>query len=418
MPSTREAMTAAHRLGANGFDGAHLPYGSYSTAAHGPRLGVRLGDHVLHVAALLRRADAAPEDIAAVDTANLDLLLGRDRATWDRVRAGLRRAIDDPAVAESIVAEAVPLTDCTLHLPCTVADYVDFYGNEYHASNVGRIFRPGQPPLTPNWKHLPIGYHGRAGTIVPSGTDISRPQGLRPEPEGPPTFGPSRRLDIEVEVGFVLGSPAPQGEIALTDAEDHIFGLVLTNDWSARDIQAFEYVPLGPFLGKSFATSIAAWVTPLSCLDAARIAPPPRDLPLAPYLDDSAAPAWAFDIDIEVVLNGEVVSTAPYATTYWTAAQMLAHLTVNGAGLRAGDFFASGTISGPEPRQRGSFLEISWGGTEPLLLADGTEITFLRDGDEVTLRAVAPGPTGATISFGECTGRVKGPRRATNRALE
>ncbi|WP_280334313.1 fumarylacetoacetate hydrolase family protein [Nocardia wallacei] len=399
-------LTAAGRLGGTGFGSTHLPYGSYSTAACGPRLGVRLGDHALSVAALLRHAGAAADDIAAADAANLEILLARDRATWDRVRAGVVRAVEDAAVAESVVREAVPLAACTLHLPFTVADYVDFYGNEFHATNVGRIFRPGQPPLTPNWKHLPIGYHGRAGTIVPSGTAIRRPEGLRPEPAGPPTFGPSRRLDIEAEVGFVLGSPVPRGEIALRDADDHIFGLVLTNDWSARDIQAFEYVPLGPFLGKSFATSIAAWVTPLACLDRARVAPPPREAPLAAYLDDSATAAWAFDIDIDIVLNGEVVSTAPYASTYWTAAQMLAHSTVNGAGLRAGDFFASGTVSGPGRRQRGSLLEITWGGTEPLRLADGSEIAVLRDGDEVTLRATAPGPSGTTITFGECAGRV------------
>ncbi|MBY8854877.1 fumarylacetoacetase [Nocardia sp. CA2R105] len=398
-------MTAAERLASTGFDINHLPYGSFSTSESGPKLGVRLGDHVLGAAALLGHADAAPEDVAATDHANLDTLLTRDRAAWDRVRAGIVRVLTDPALAETVVAEAVPLSVASLHLPFTIADYVDFYGNEFHASNVGRIFRPGQPPLTPNWKHLPIGYHGRAGTIVPSGTEIARPKGLRPETEGAPTFGPSRRLDIEVEMGFVLGSAVPQGEVALTDADDHIFGLTLTNDWSARDIQAFEYVPLGPFLAKSFATSISVWVTPLAALDRARTAPPPRDTPLAPYLDDSATPAWAFDIEIDVVLNGEVVSTAPYATTYWTAAQMLAHMTVNGAGLRPGDFFASGTISGPDANQRGSFLEITWGGSEPLSLADGTEIAFLRDNDEVTLRARAAGPEGA-ITLGETTGRI------------
>ncbi|WP_067667929.1 fumarylacetoacetase [Nocardia miyunensis] len=399
-------MTAAERLATTGFDIDHLPYGSFSTSDSGPKLGVRLGDHVLGVATLLGHAGAAPEDVAATDDANLDTLLTRDRAAWDRVRAGIIRASTDPSVAETVVAEAVPLAETVLHLPFTVADYVDFYGNEFHASNVGRIFRPGQPPLTPNWKHLPIGYHGRAGTIVASGTEIPRPEGLRPEPEGPPTFGPSRRLDIEVEMGFVLGSPVPQGKVALADADDHVFGLALTNDWSARDIQAFEYVPLGPFLAKSFATSVSAWVTPLAALARARTTPPRRDVPLAPYLDDSTTPAWAFDIDIDVVLNGEVVSTAPYSATYWTAAQMLAHMTVNGAGLRAGDFFASGTISGPEPKQRGSFLEITWGGTEPLSLADGTEIAFLRDNDEVTLRARATGPNGTPLVFGETTGRI------------
>ncbi|WP_024802870.1 fumarylacetoacetase [Nocardia sp. BMG51109] len=399
-------MTAADRLATEGFGITHLPYGSFSASAAGPKLGVRLGGHVIGVAALLRHAGAAPGDIEATDGPNLDRLLTCDRAVWDRVRAGIVRALTEPSFAESVVAEAVPISEATLHLPFTVADYVDFYGNEFHASNVGKIFRPGQPALTPNWKHLPIGYHGRAGTIVPSGTEIPRPKGLRPEPEGPPTFGPSRRLDIEAEMGFVLGSPVPRGEVALADADGHIFGLVLTNDWSARDIQAFEYVPLGPFLGKSFATSTAVWVTPLAALERARTAPPAREPAPAAYLDDSTTPAWAFDIRIDVVLNGEVVSTAPYDTTYWTAAQMLAHMTVNGAGLRAGDFFASGTISGPERNQRGSFLEMSWGGTEPLSLADGTEISFLRDGDEVTLRARAVAPDGSTLALGECTGRV------------
>ncbi len=399
-------MSAADQLTTEGFGVTHLPYGSYSTISSEPRLGVRLGDHVVDAAALLRHTGATPDDIAATDAANLDGLLARDRATWDRVHAGLVHALNDPAGTEGIAAEAVPLAEATLHLPFTVADYVDFYGNEFHASNVGRIFRPGQPPLTPNWKHLPIGYHGRAGTIVPSGTEVPRPRGLRPEPEGPPTFGPSRRLDIEAEVGFVLGSPAPQGQIPLTDAADHIFGLVLTNDWSARDIQAFEYAPLGPFLGKSFATSIATWVTPLACLEQARITPPHRDTQLVDYLDDSASPPWAFDIVIEIVLNGEVVSRAPYGTTYWTAAQMLSHMTVNGATLRPGDFFASGTVSGPDRGQRGCFLEITWGGAEPLTLADGTDITFLRDGDEVTLRAGASGG----LTLGECTGRIVGAR--------
>ena len=404
------STTAADRLGSPGNGAEHLPYGSYSTAgAPGERrLGVRLGDHVLDVAALLSmpEADVSPEAYAAVRSPSLDGLLARSRTVWDEVRAALQHLVTAPEVADAVVATATPLSDVTLNLPFTVADYVDFYGNEHHATNVGKIFRPSQPPLTPNWKHLPIGYHGRAGTIVPSGTDFPRPKGVRPEPEGPPTFGPSRRLDIEVEVGFVLGSPVPEGEVAIKEADEHVFGLVLTNDWSARDIQAFEYVPLGPNLGKSFRTTIAAWVTPLAALDAARVAPPARDTPLSPYLDDAGAEPWCFDLEIEVVLNGEVVSVAPFAETYWTAAQMLAHMTVNGAGLRAGDFFAGGTISGPRREQRGSFLELSWGGAEPLVLADGTEYTFLRDGDEVTLRATAPGAGDSRIALGECTGRV------------
>lgn len=406
----------AERYGTEGFGIEHLPYGSFTPDDGRQRLGVRIGDHVLDAGATLA---GTPEEIS-VQGGNLDNLLAAGRPAWQRVRAALTKALASTGTTGNLY----PLDGVTLDLPFTVADYVDFYGNEYHASNVGHIFRPDQPPLTANWKHIPIAYHGRAGTIVPSGTGVPRPKGMRPEPEGPPSFGPSRRLDVEAEVGFVLGGAAPAGEVPLKNAGDHIFGLVLTNDWSARDIQAFESVPLGPNLGKSFATSIASWVTPLDALDEARVAPPERDTPLSPYLDDTVldetvlddtvlastgAGPWGFDLAIEVVLNGETVSRPPFAATYWTAAQMLAHLTVNGAGLRPGDFFAGGTVSGPERGQRGCFLELCWGGKEPLMLADGTEFTFLRDGDRVTLRATAPGPDGAVIRLADCAGRVTPP---------
>ncbi|WP_326755473.1 fumarylacetoacetate hydrolase family protein [Streptomyces sp. NBC_01635] len=409
--STPSPTSAAAALGTVGNGVEHLPYGSFTAGDAAPRLGVRLGDHVLDVAAVLDLAGGNVSAAAreAADSPSLDGLLACSKAVWDEVRGALQAAFLDPARTDAILATAVPLSDVTLGLPFTVADYVDFYGNEFHARNVGKIFRPHMEPLTANWKHLPIGYHGRAGTIVPSGTDFPRPQGMRPEPEGPPSFGPSRRLDIEAEVGFVLGSPVPQGRVPLHEAEQHVFGLTLANDWSARDIQSFEYVPLGPNLGKSFCTTISPWVTPLAALAGSRVAPPPRDTPLASYLDDSDADPWCFDLQIEISLNGEVISVAPFAETYWTAAQMLAHMTVNGAGLRAGDFFAGGTVSGPERNQRGSFLEICWGGSEPLTLKDGSEFTFLRDGDEVSMRATAPGPDGSVIALGECTGRVLPP---------
>jgi fumarylacetoacetase len=306
----------------------------------------------------------------------------------------------------------VPLSEVTMHLPFEVADYVDFYCSIQHATNVGRIFRPDGDALLPNWRHLPVGYHGRAGTVVVSGTDVQRPAGQRKAPdEESPTFGPSRRLDIEAELGFVVGAPSPMGQPVPTSAfADHVFGVTPLNDWSARDIQAWEYVPLGPFLGKSFATSISAWVTPLAALEAARVDLPGQDPVPLDYLavDDPAG----FDIDFEVELNGEVVSRPPYAAMYWSPAQMLAHMTVNGASLRTGDLFASGTVSGPGKDQRGSFIELSWGGKEPLTLADGTTRTFLADGDVVTLTATAPGPTGTRIAFGEVTGRIEpAPRR-------
>jgi fumarylacetoacetase len=292
-------------------------------------------------------------------------------------------------------------------MPFTVADYVDFYSSEHHARNLGRILRPGQPELPPNWKHLPVGYHGRAGTVVVSGTDVVRPSGQRRTPEGEVVFGPTTRLDIEAEVGYVVGVPSSLGSPVPLDAfADHVFGICLVNDWSARDIQGWEYQPLGPFLGKSFATSVAAWVTPLAALDAAWIAPPPRDPQLLPYLDDAGAPPYGLDLRLEVRLNENLVSVPLFAQMYWTGAQQLAHMTVNGASLRTGDLFASGTVSGPERGERGSLVELSWNGAEPITLADGRERTFLEDGDEVVITATAPAPDGETIELGEVRGRV------------
>lgn len=404
MRITTDAGSPAARYGSDdGFGIEHLPYASFSPSAGKPsQIGTRLGDTVFSLAAVLDGA-GSPALNEAVAGPNLDHLLAAGHAVWDELRDLLCRALVSVSASrvESYDVEAVQL-----HMPFAVADFVDFYASEHHATNVGRMFRPMQPPLLPNWKHLPIGYHGRAGTITISGADIRRPNGLRPEPDGVPSYGPSRRLDIEAEVGFVLGGAVPGGQVSLEDAPDHIFGLVLLNDWSARDIQAYEYVPLGPFLGKSFATTISPWITPLAALQTARVTPPARDTALAPYLDDVDNEPWGFDLQMEVVLQGETVSRPPFATSYWTAPQMLAHMTVNGASLRPGDFFAGGTVSGPERDERGSFLELTWDGKEPLRLADGSEFTFLRDGDVVTLRATAPGPDGSVIRFGDCTGRI------------
>ncbi len=373
----------SERLEGYGLD--HLPYGVYSTADHGPRVGVRLGGTVVDA----HRATGIDEML----TGSLNAFLALGPEQWSLARSSIAAAAED--------AEAIPLEEVTLHLPFEVADYVDFYCSLQHATNVGRIFRPDSEPLTPNWRHLPIGYHGRAGTIVVSGTDVVRPCGQRPESGAPPTYGPSRRLDLEAELGFVVGVPSEQGSRVATSAfADHVFGVTLLNDWSARDLQAWEYVPLGPFLGKSFATSISPWVTPLAALEAARVPLPGQDPPPLEYLVVDEPAGYA--IDCEVVLDGEVVSRPPYAAMYWSPAQMLAHMTVNGASLRTGDLFASGTISGDEPDQRGSLLELSWGGREPL--PDGR--TFLEDGDEVTLRATAAGTGGGRITLGEVSGRV------------
>ena len=300
----------------------------------------------------------------------------------------------------------------SLHLPFEVADYVDFYASEHHASNLGRLFRPQNPdPLMPNWKHLPVGYHGRSASVVVSGTDIVRPCGQRKGPQDPaPVFGPSVRLDIEAELGFVVGTGNAMGEpIDVADAERHLFGVVLFNDWSARDIQAWEYVPLGPNLGKSFASTISPWVVPMLALAEAKVATPTQDPTPLPYL--AMEQPWGLDVDLAVEWNGEVVTRPPYKEMYWSPAQMLAHLTVNGAPTRTGDLFASGTISGPEKDQRGAFIELTWGGAEPVQVA-GEERTFLLDGDEVVLTASAPGPDGTRLGFGEARARILPARQA------
>jgi fumarylacetoacetase len=387
----------------------NLPYGVFSPAGSTERrVGVRLGDHVLDVGAAAAALGSPYRSLLAHRT--LNPLLAAGRTTWSEVRRAITAWATDPAHREAVEPLFHPLSEVSLHLPFEVADYVDFYASENHARNVGRIFRPdAEDSLTPNWKHLPIGYHGRSGTVIVSGTDVVRPSGQRKGPGDPaPVFGPSIRLDIEAEVGFVVGVPSELGRpVALGDFREHVFGLCLLNDWSARDVQAWEYVPLGPFLGKSFATSVSAWITPLEALEHARVAPPERTHPLLPYLDDSAPgiEPGGYDLRISVAINGHVVSEPPFSTMYWTAAQQLAHMTVNGASLRTGDLYGSGTVSGPEERQRGSLLELTWNGRDPLELPDGKR-AFLEDGDVVTMAAWAPGANGARVGLGEVSGRV------------
>jgi fumarylacetoacetase len=317
----------------------------------------------------------------------------------------LTLVLSDEAYRDAVEPHLHALEAVTLHLPFEVADYVDFYASEHHAGNVGALFRPDDPRLPAAWRHLPIAYHGRAGTVVVSGTEVVRPSGQRRGADGP-EFGPSTRLDIEAEIGFVVGGATSLGmPVPLSETADHLFGVVLLNDWSARDIQAWEYVPLGPFLGKSFATSISAWVTPMSALAAARVELPGQDPRPHEYLHDDEV-VRGVDLHLEVRLNGTVVSRPESSHMYWSPEQMLAHLTVNGASLRDGDLFASGTVSGPEPHTLGCLLELTRNGAEPLTLDDGTTRTYLEDGDVVTITAWAPGPDGSRVGVGEVTGRV------------
>jgi fumarylacetoacetase len=294
---------------------------------------------------------------------------------------GPRGWADALAAARDHDGPRTSLAGARLRLPFEVADFVDFYSSLEHATNLGRILRPGREPLQPNWRWLPVGYHGRAGTVVVSGTDVVRPRGQR----GPGDFGPTERLDVELELGFVVGVPGEA--IAVDSFAEHVFGVVLVNDWSARDVQAWEYAPLGPFLGKSFQTSISAWVTPLALLEERRLEAPPQEPPPLAHL--AGGRDWGLDLELELELNGEVVSRGNARTLYWTMPQQLAHATSNGASVRTGDLFATGAVSGPRRGTEGSLLEL-WEGER-----------FLADGDEVVLRA-----RGGEVVLGDVRGRV------------
>ena len=397
---SRLDLPADHPFGPN-----TLPYGAFRTSAD-TRVGVAVGEHVLDLTTVTEHL--LPRSAALFAEGDLDAFLAAGPTTWRAVRGALISWLNDPDVGDVIEAMLIPASDVEQLLPFTVADYVDFYASEHHATNVGQIFRPGSEPLTANWKHLPIGYHGRAGTVVVSGTSIQRPHGQRQTDSGEVTYGPTDCLDIEAELAFVVGQPRDSdGPLSLNAFGEHVFGVCLLNDWSARDIQRWEAVPLGPMLGKSFATSISPWIVPLDALSQARVAPAPRDVRLLPYLDDSDAGPGGLDIQFEIRLNRQVISRPPFASMYWTPAQQLAHLTSNGTPLRTGDLFASGTISGPQPDQRGSLLELTWNGATPITLEDGSQRSFLLDGDVVEISATAPGPDGSLIGLGMVEGTVR-----------
>jgi fumarylacetoacetase len=382
-----------------GFGVANLPYGVFRRAGEAPRVGVRYGDGVLDLAALA--ADGLLEDRAgAFSQPALNAFMAQGPRAWAATRDRLQRLLSGVDAEPRLIA----LDEVQLLLPFAVADYVDFWSSIHHAANSGRIFRPDGDPLPPNWRHMPIGYHGRSGTVVVSGSPVRRPHGQSRASDGP-VIGPTRKLDVELELGFVVGTPSALGEpVAVGRALEHVFGVVLLNDWSARDLQAWESRPLGPFTGKSFATSISAWVVPMAALEPFRV--PGGDQEPAPpaYLREDP---WAVDVGLEIELNGESVARTNGRHLYWSVAQQIAHLTANGASLRTGDLLGSGTISGPEREERGSLLELSWNGAEPLTLRDGTQRTFLEDGDEAVLHGVA-GSGDDAVALGEVRGQVVG----------
>lgn len=398
----------------------NLPYGVVADAHGHAHIGVAVGDSILdlHEAAAAGLFDGVIGR-AVLQAPALNLLLAAGRDGWTALRERIRELLlDGTLLLEDVNRDAllVRRAGASLLLPFAPADYVDFYSSIEHATNLGKIFRPDGEALMPNWRWIPIGYHGRSSTIVVDGTPIVRPCGQRKAPDDAvPAFGPSRLLDIELEVGFVTGPGNRMGEpIPIERARDHIFGVVLVNDWSARDIQAWEYQPLGPFLGKSFATSISPWVVTLDALEPYRVKGPVQEPEPLPYLRTSEP--WNYDLQLAVELQtpamreagimGEVISRTNFKYMYWNMAQQLAHATVNGTAVRPGDLYASGTISGPTPDSYGSFIELTWRGARPLRLQSGEERSFLQDGDCVTLRGACEAPGKPRIGLGSVSGTI------------
>lgn len=375
---------------------ANLPYGVGTTPDGRTGALVRIGDHVLSV------ADVVPAGLAPLfEQPDLNGFMGTGPDTWHEVREQLQDHLCDATRERPLV----PVAEVSLRLPVAVGDYVDFYSSLHHATNLGRLFRPDAEPLLPNWRHVPVGYHGRSATVAVSGTPVVRPSGLVADGDGA-VRRPSEALDIELEVGFVVGRGNEHGRPIEPDhADRHVFGAVLVNDWSARDLQAFEYQPLGPFLGKSFLTTVSPWVVPLAALADHLVAPPRQDPVPDPFL--RAERPWALDLQLQVDLNGTTITRTGFADLYWTFAQQLAHLTSNGATTRPGDLFASGTVSGAGRGEHGSLIEASWRGARPLRLDDGTERSWLLDGDTVAISGWAGGHGGRPrIGFGSAVGTV------------
>lgn len=396
----------------------NLPYGAFRSNRPGsgePHLGVAIGDQILDLTQLEARGLLGNPGETLFQGGSLNRFLASGRAVWSDIRSRVSDLLrqdratlrDDAALCAEML---IPMREATLMLPVVIGDYTDFYSSREHATNVGTMFRGAENALMPNWLHLPVAYHGRASSVVVSGTPIRRPQGqTKVDGSSGPTFGPSRLLDFELETGFFIGPGNALGEpISIAHAEDHIFGMVLLNDWSARDIQTWEYQPLGPFLAKNFATSISPWIVPMEALEPFRRAGPVQDPEPLDYLRDGSR---SFDIELEVAIRTAqmqspyVIARSNFRHLYWTMTQQLAHHTVTGCNLRPGDLLASGTISGPTKESRGSMLELTWRGTEPLHLPSGEERKFLHDGDEIVMSGFATGD-GYRVGFGEVRGVV------------
>lgn len=394
----------------------NLPYGIFSPAPdESPRAGVAIGDYILDLS-ILAAAGLLNDEARSFAQPTLNTFMAQGRAAWREARATLQTLLavdnptlrDDPALRD---AALIPRERATLHLPVAIGDYTDFYSSREHATNVGTMLRGPENALNPNWLHLPVAYHGRASSVVLSGADLRRPCGqTRPADADAPVFGPSKRMDFELELGLFIGPGNPLGEpIPVNSAIEHVFGMVLVNDWSARDIQAWEYQPLGPFLSKNVGTSISPWVVTMDALEPFRVPGPKQSPQPLPYLRSLGD--WSYDIRLEISLHvagmeaPAVIAASNYRSMYWNLCQQIAHHTVNGCNLRTGDLLASGTISGATPDSYGSLLELTWGGKKPLILPDSQTRTFLEDGDRVTFAGWCQGD-GYRVGFGEVTGRI------------
>ncbi len=395
----------------------NLPFGIFKSNSGNPRLGVAIGEYILDLSALAKEGmfDQIPFDknVFSLSTLNSFIALGKHTTNAVRERISELLNINNQEVQgnESLKSKAlVKQSDAQMLMPVSVPNYTDFYSSREHATNVGMMFRDPANALLPNWLHLPVGYHGRASSIVVSGTPIHRPKGqTKTDAEAMPSFGPSKSLDFELELAFITGRATALGEsITTAQAEDYIFGLVLFNDWSARDLQRWEYVPLGPFLAKNFGSSISPWVVTLEALEPFRAEGPVQEPEVLPYLKYSGKKNYEINLEVAIQTpNGvsKTVSHSNFKYMYWNMCQQLAHHTVNGCNISVGDMYASGTISGPTSDSYGSMLEITWGGKDPVQMPDGTERKFINDNDTVVMKGYAE-RDGVRVGFGECVGKI------------
>jgi fumarylacetoacetase len=387
----------------------NLPYGVFSPKGDTPRCGVAIGDMILDVAALEAEGILSAGDPPVFSNPSWNAFMELGPEGWAGFRGALTALLAEGSSLRKRVEPFLhPMDEAQMYMPFAVAEYTDFYAGKNHAMNVGTMFRGPENALPPNWLHIPIGYNGRASSVVVSGTDVRRPWGQLKGPDmEAPVFAPCKRMDLELEMGAIVGVPS-EGPVTVQEADDMIFGYVLLNDWSARDIQAWEYQPLGPFQAKATATSISPWIVTKAALEPFRTATPDREKPLLPHLAEPGP--MIYDIDLMVMLapkgkSPTVIAETNYDQMYYSAAQQLAHHTTSGCPMRVGDLLGSGTISGPTKAERGSLLELSWGGKDPLTLDSGDERSFLEDGDTLTLLGAAKG-AGYRVGFGACSGAV------------